>query len=190
MIDYTFKDLEEGWFVHNHAWYLLHEIIKLIPGSVKNVLDVGAGTGLAAAVIKAVRPGITVNVCEVDNAGSHYWHLRGLEGKIFDGVKLPYPDNSYDFVMSSHVVEHVDNPADFIKEMWRVARKRLVVAVPDGDCHFADHKTIFNRRNFSEAIEEGTGQKVKIVANYHPHINNLIAVVDKQEGMEIEYKYV
>jgi 2-polyprenyl-3-methyl-5-hydroxy-6-metoxy-1,4-benzoquinol methylase len=36
-------ELEEGWWFYDHAWSLLHLIIKNVKGS--SVLDVGCGSG-------------------------------------------------------------------------------------------------------------------------------------------------
>jgi SAM-dependent methyltransferase len=40
-----------------------------------------------------------------------------------DGGKLPFEDNSFDFVYSAFTLEHLDKPEEVIREMVRVARK-------------------------------------------------------------------
>jgi len=54
-----------------------------------------------------------------------------------DGLSL-FPDNSQDFAIASHVIEHVANPARLVAEMTRVLRTggRLVIAAPDRDFTF------------------------------------------------------
>lgn len=44
--------------------------------------------------------------------------------------RLPFKDNTFDFVIASHVLEHSDNPEKFIAEMERVARAGYI-EVPD-----------------------------------------------------------
>lgn len=46
--------------------------------------------------------------------------------------KLPYPDESYDMVLASHVIEHIPNPEQIIKELARVLKTGgvLLVATP------------------------------------------------------------
>lgn len=44
--------------------------------------------------------------------------------------QLPFKDNSFDFVIASHVLEHSDNPEKFISEMERVGRAGYI-EVPD-----------------------------------------------------------
>ncbi len=51
-----------------------------------------------------------------------------------DARKLPFADNSYDFVHSSAVIEHVGshlNQATFLGELWRVARRGIFVTTPN-----------------------------------------------------------
>lgn len=44
--------------------------------------------------------------------------------------QLPFKDDSFDFVIASHVLEHSDNPAKFLSELQRVA-KAGYIEVPD-----------------------------------------------------------
>lgn len=60
--------------------------------------------------------------------GSHI-----IEGavNIDEGLpNLPYPDGSFDTVMCSDVLEHLDACGKPLEELLRVARKKLIVTVP------------------------------------------------------------
>ncbi len=51
-----------------------------------------------------------------------------------DGRELPFEDNSFDFVHSSAVLEHVgsnDRQAQFLRELARVARRGVFVTTPN-----------------------------------------------------------
>jgi len=177
------KNYEDGWLFHNHAWHLLHEIIKLIPKDVNNMLDFGGGTGLATAVIKAVCPYISATVADISEENINFWNKRKLNGVVFGGKTLPFKNNSFDLVISSHVIEHSEIPEILISEMSRVCSDKIIIAVPDGDTHFFDHKIVFDRKNFIEKINEGIGKEKEIKSCfpvYHPHINNLVAVIGKK----------
>ena len=174
--------LEEGWIFHNHAWHLLHDFIKLIPSDTDRLLDYGAGTGIAAAVIRAVYPSINPSVLDIEKSSQEFWQKRGLSGSTIKGNEIPFPDKTFDVVMSSHVIEHIEDPAKAISEMFRVTKKRLIIAVPDGDCHFYDHKIIFGRTLLKSVIYEALAGETFLYNSfpvYHSHINNLIAVIDR-----------
>jgi SAM-dependent methyltransferase len=47
------------------------------------------------------------------------------------GLYLPFQDNSFEVVFSSHVIEHVKNPYQFLRELKRVARRIVVLKIPN-----------------------------------------------------------
>lgn len=60
------------------------------------------------------------------------WELqRGYAQKLstdkktvyYDGGVFPFEDNAFDYVICSHVIEHVENVEFFLSELFRVARK-------------------------------------------------------------------
>jgi ubiquinone/menaquinone biosynthesis C-methylase UbiE len=47
------------------------------------------------------------------------------EGKEFitgDALAMPLPDKSFDFIIASHIAEHVEDPEQFCREMSRVGK--------------------------------------------------------------------
>ncbi len=57
---------------------------------------------------------------------------------VAPGDKLPFPDKSYDFVISSHVIEHFFDPIGAIKEWMRVARQYVFIIAPLRDALESD----------------------------------------------------
>jgi SAM-dependent methyltransferase len=49
---------------------------------------------------------------------------------VANGDALPFPDKSFDFVISSHVIEHFYDPIGALKEWARVARKYIYIIFP------------------------------------------------------------
>lgn len=49
---------------------------------------------------------------------------------------LPFGDGAWDFVLASHVIEHVPDPIRALEEWRRVARARLFLVVPHRDRTF------------------------------------------------------
>jgi SAM-dependent methyltransferase len=55
---------------------------------------------------------------------------------VAEGDELPFEDDSFDFVFSSHVIEHIPDPIKALREWVRVARRYVVVIVPHRDRTF------------------------------------------------------
>ena len=52
---------------------------------------------------------------------------------IANGDKLLFEDKSFDFVISSHLLEHIFDPIKALKEWQRVARQYIFIVVPHKD---------------------------------------------------------
>ena len=52
---------------------------------------------------------------------------------VAPGDELPFADDSYDFVFSSHVIEHFPDPIRALREWIRVARRYVVIVAPHRD---------------------------------------------------------
>lgn len=46
---------------------------------------------------------------------------------VADGNNMPFADNSFDFVLCNQVLEHTEDPEQFISQMQRVAKSGLII---------------------------------------------------------------
>ena len=79
-----------------------------------NVLDIGCGYS-AHKDAKVV--------CDIQDLSSFYKDKNFI--KLSEG-NLPFKDKEFDFVISSHVIEHVQDVPSFIKELERVSSKGYI----------------------------------------------------------------
>ncbi len=98
-----------------------------------SVLDVGSGDGAVLVEMNARELGTSYCAVDISKSGVDQILARKIprlkEALLFDGYKIPYPDNSFDFALGIHVIEHVEHERAFIHEILRVA-KRVYVEVP------------------------------------------------------------
>lgn len=177
------KSLEEGWFFYDHAWTLLFEIARKIEGD--SVLDVGCGTGLALSVLKGLFPWRVVRGADPSADAAPYWQARGIAVDVASATALPYDDRAFDTVYSSHAVEHIVDDKMAVSEIVRVAAKRAIIVVPDGDVQAKNfgspHVHVYNRKSFAALASSCVSSSVKVAVYSlpHTHISNLIAVFDR-----------
>ncbi len=66
---------------------------------------------------------------------------------VTDPARLPHPDGAFEHVLSSHTIEHVDDPAAFYAELKRIGRNVTLLVPPLWDFTAAlnvfEHRVIF-----------------------------------------------
>ena len=106
----------------------LDRIADAIQG--ETVLDVGCGTGFLLDHLKRARPDLAfTGVDFIIEEGTRTRHpdIRFEQANI---EKLPFADASFDTVVCTHVLEHILEFRQALSELRRVARRRLIIVVP------------------------------------------------------------
>ena len=62
-------------------------------------------------------------VCDVQDLSNFYKDKKFVK---LNDKKLPFSDKEFDFVIASHVIEHVEDVRFFIKELERVSFKGYI----------------------------------------------------------------
>lgn len=101
--------------------------------NVKSVLDVGCGEGFTMNRMKDAgvgerREGIEYSETSIAIAKKLYPDLNIKQGDIY---KLPYKANSFDLVVCTEVLEHLENPKKALLELVRVSKKYVLLSVPN-----------------------------------------------------------
>lgn len=109
--------------------------VDLVPAG-STVLDAGCGEGVLSVLLakKGCRvTGIDISEPNVD-AAKRYAEEQGVSDRATflcgDSEHLPVPDKSFDYVVSSHVLEHLPDFDRGARELARVARVRVIIAIP------------------------------------------------------------
>ncbi len=105
---------------------------ELLSNTQGQLLDVGAGEGDAYQFLS---PDITtrgVTALEINPAcfarmAKIAPSLTPVEGTIYE---IPFEDNSFETVLCSEVLEHLDDPEKGLRELLRVSRRWVVISVP------------------------------------------------------------
>lgn len=115
----------------NNLPFTYHWILSKLLGDNKTVLDVGCGDGEVVAILNKNKSydvtGIDLFEPFLRKAKKTGAYKKLLVGDIRD---LKFNDKSFDVVLSSQVVEHLKKKESLgmIKEMERIAKKRVIIA--------------------------------------------------------------
>ncbi|TLV02399.1 class I SAM-dependent methyltransferase [Dyadobacter luticola] len=126
------------------AKYKALNIVELAKNiSFKNVLEVGAGEGSILSWLSQWDFCKDLNCVEISESGIQLIKEKNIKNLndilLFDGYKIPYPDNHFDLVICSHVLEHVEHERILLREIKRVS-KYQIFEVPIDFSFYVDKK--------------------------------------------------
>lgn len=106
-------------------WECLRDQVRFV-----KALDIGCGTGKGIKECRDV--GLDVWGCDIaDNR--EIWKEYGVDSvcAVAPANQLPYPDNSFDLIVCSEVMEHIPEKqiSDCLKEAYRVGSERFIYTI-------------------------------------------------------------
>ena len=98
----------------------IYELTKVMPLMPKGsyVLEVGAGAGWQASLLS--QKGFSVEAIDIKQSGYNKYRVWPVQH--YDGIHIPFGDDSFDVVFSSNVLEHVPHIEKLQSEIRRVLK--------------------------------------------------------------------
>jgi ubiquinone/menaquinone biosynthesis C-methylase UbiE len=137
----------KSWFFPRSLWHAHknREVVKKVKG--KRVLDVGCGSG--TIVKRLLKKG--KNVIGVDIGKKFLSFCQSSYGNATfcaaDAQHLPFSDNSFDTIVCSEVIEHLNKPEKSLKEFERILHPNgeLVITTPNISVRWALLEAMWTR---------------------------------------------
>ena len=85
------------------------------------ILDIGAGCGWNGQYLRE-KKNIQITLLDVIDSNQ-----TDLELILYNGKKIPFPDNSFDVVLLICVLHHCNEPLEILKEAKRVSKDRIII---------------------------------------------------------------
>lgn len=155
-------------------------------GNGQRVLDFGCGTATLTVLIKRRFPGALVRGLDIDD-GILALARRKAEAQgadlgfdRYDGGRFPYPDASFDRVVTCFVLHHLDNrdKKNALREMFRVLR-------PGGELSAADFDRARNPvRRLAFGVVRLTDSRRSTRANAEGRVPDMIQAVGFEQVEE------
>ena len=111
----------------------LSEAFKMLEG--KDVLDVGCASGSISKYIAQI--GYKVHAIDTLESSieiaNEFFNHENVTFEVRDVIKQPFPENSFDCILFFETIEHVENPAQFLREFHRILRPKgcLILSTPN-----------------------------------------------------------
>lgn len=104
------------------------EASRMVSG---RVLEIGTGTGYGAEIVApSAERFTTIDKTRSEELGMLPANVEFVEAKV---PPLPFADNTFDYVVSFQVIEHIPNDRAFVAEVLRVLRHggKFIVSTPN-----------------------------------------------------------
>ena len=108
---------------------LITNELELIPQGT-SFLEVGCAQGLFVKTAKRkaeIAVGVDYEEDKLEFASKASLNCDFIQG---DGEKLPFKDKAFDIVLCTEVIEHIPNWKKAVKEISRVAKKKVIITIP------------------------------------------------------------
>lgn len=166
-----------------------------------HILEVGAGDGAVLAHLEKTAISPRLSAVEISESGITQIKSRNLptlqDVQLFDGYQLPYPDQHFEAIVCTHVIEHVEHPRLLLREIKRVSKYQIFEVPIDFSWrvdkklkHFLDygHINIFTPATFRFLL---LSEGFKILNDLHtltaPEVWQMEANINKQKLSSLRY---
>jgi len=183
MADIFKKNIEEMWVTDKEEWKNIEEYLlflkqkkayDFVSGFCKDnyVLDYGCGSGYGTALLSQcaqMTVGLDISEEVIDYCRIKY-KIPNLEfKKIEPNCVLPYKDNIFNVIVSSHVIEHVSDPQQYLLNLKKTLKKDgiLFISTPNRKYRLLPFQKPWNPDHLREygfkQIEKELGNVFEIV---------------------------
>jgi SAM-dependent methyltransferase len=157
---------DKTYFGEKSEWYIkkrkldskerLEKAVKYNSNKVANFLDIGCGEGYS--LIEAASRGWNVYGVDITDHRIEKARTRNIKFINSNLLNSNLPSDFFDIVYLDSVLEHVNNPVDYLFEIRRILKKGgiLYLGVPNEDSLFNDVRKFFykiTKQNITEKIK-------------------------------------
>ena len=146
------------WFAGKRD--IIRAVLAGLGGADRRILDIGCGCGLNTVNLN--RFGLTFPL-DISEKALCFCRERGLKRLVRSGVKpLPFKDNSFELIVASDLIEHLDDDSSALKEFYRVLKKKgiILLTVPAHPFLYSyhdralGHKRRYKRSELEKKVKE------------------------------------
>lgn len=147
--------------------WVINKLKALYP---ETLLDIGTGRGvflmqlLSTAVLNNLKiTCIDINLKSIKLVNyMRKGGLKRLKGIVMNAENMGFKDRSFDVITALEVIEHIPDTEKVISELFRVARKYVILSVPSKEDNNPEHIHYFSDEKLNNYILKFQRDKKKI----------------------------
>lgn len=163
-VQISLKDVDE---TDRYCIQLYDHVVSKFDLKTKNVLEVGAGRGGGASYISRYYApksyvGMDISKSSIDFCNEHYKNIKGLSFKCGNAEKLPFEEQSVDFVVNVESARCYNDQVAFFTEVFRVLKPKgkLLLADMIYPAEMDNLRSIIKKTGFKTLEETNISQNV------------------------------
>jgi len=167
--------------------YVLKKYLKNVdPEKNKKIIDVGAGTGRLELALKRT----DIHLYDHNAESIEYARKYFPNTTVGTGTKINFDDNSFDYAISIHTLEHIpeDERENFLMELIRISKYGVYLHFPEGNY------TELLCKNYLNALEKNGKEPnhwtVEHLEMGLPKKETVEKMLSKQKKIIFSYKYI
>lgn len=175
----------------------IEQTLKLVEG--ERILDVGcAGGGLSIELANLGFSVYAIDVLEESiKVAKEFANSPKITYETRDVLKEPFPDESFDGITFLETIEHVENPAQFLKEFHRILKTNghLIISTPNATSvknllyALSYRKKDKQDQLIKEILEETIGTGTQIEHIYNWDFQTLVRLLDRCGFEVVEHSF-
>jgi ubiquinone biosynthesis O-methyltransferase len=172
-------------------------VFKMLEG--KEILDVGCGVGEITKYVSEKNFNVHgIDVLEESiKIAKEFNNTKNTSFEVRDLIKQPFSQNSFDCVIFLETIEHVENPAEFLREFHKILRPEgcIILSTPNATSLKNIAYALSHRKNkkqkkiISEISNEqkNTGTQLEHIFNWD--FPTLVRLLDKCGFDVVEHEF-
>jgi len=174
-------EAKKGYLESYHNSHLSMGYLKAILGEIDpqdTILDVACGSGV---LTKYLNGSGKAEGCDFSKESVKFVNDKlGIKTFHCDLNKdIPKEDESYDVLVATELLEHLTDPKKTVKDMVRVAKRKVIVSVPydNGKPQSEEHKWLFTPKDIAEMLKPYGKYTVMV----ETEMDRIIGIVEKPQ---------
>ena len=170
---YEYDVMEDHWWFKGRRLFFMKYLKKYAKKS-SFILDVGSSTGTNLKMLEDGKYNNYIGI-DISNNAIKLSKKRGFKIRKGNILNIPYPNGTFDFIIASDILEHIDNDKKGFNEIFRVLKKGgfCIITVPMNKYlwgpqdKISHHKRRYSIESLKKLINHKEENNFKVIKSHY-----------------------